>query len=140
MASLNVNAPYLALLSHVDAENDVKVKEDMGPDADNEDTEDVEESSVEDPSEVDVDFSQIGDLLGYEAFGRYSWASTAEATAVSNSTGRELQMTDAIQVVATVKPGDEGTSKQDIAFSFVGTGASGADRIYWDPETGAGQE
>ena len=47
-------------------------------------------------------------------------------------------MTNNIQVIATVKEGDEGMSKQDIAFSFVGAGASGAERIYWDPETGVG--
>jgi hypothetical protein len=133
---------YIALLSHVDTENDVEVKEDARPDA--EEVEDTEEAGVEDtsmmgPSEAIVDFSQIGGLLGYEAFGRYSWAPTAEATTVMNSTdGRALQITNNIQVVATIKEGDEGMYKQDIAFSFVGAGASGADRIYWDPETGIG--
>ena len=108
----------------------------MEEEEDNEDG-DVEEASMEGPSEANVDFSQIGGLLGYETFGRYSWAPTAEATTTSTD-GRALQMTNNIQVVATVKEGDEGMSKQDIAFSFVGAGASGAERIYWDPETGVG--
>ena len=131
---------YIALLSHVDTENEVQIKEDMGPGMEEEeDTEDGddEEASMEGPSEANVDFSQIGGLLGYETFGRYSWAPTAEATSTSTE-GRALQMTNNIQVIATVKEGDEGMSKQDIAFSFVGAGASGAERIYWDPETGVG--
>jgi hypothetical protein len=127
---------FLALISHVDTEYDVEVEDDS------ESSEDGSDTPVADAAmggQANINFSQIGGLLGYEAFGRYSWAPTAEATTATNSTdGRELQVTDTIQVIATIKEGDEGQSKQDIAFSFVGAGASGADRIYWDPETGVG--
>lgn len=139
---------YLALISHVETDYDVKVKDNdrrrpglLGGD------EPIEGEPVEGPvggplggpGEAEISFQDIGTLFGYEAFGRYAWAAEAEATTSSNSTdGRELQMSSTIEVIATMKEGDEEHSKQDIAFSFVGAGASGANRIYWDPEAGVG--
>jgi hypothetical protein len=144
---------YLALISHVETENEVDVKQSPMAGAEEEEDEEAETEEVEgaaaeqetemamaegDGNEATIDFSRVSNLLGYSAFGTYSWVPTAESTKATNTTdGRFLEVTETIPVVATTAPGGVGMSKQDIAFSFIGAGR-GADKIYWDPEAGVG--
>jgi len=133
---------FLALVSHVETENEVEVKNDgkkASDESDSDGTDTVDSASgprAAEEGSIDIDFYNAPGMQGYQPIGVYSWAPTAEATTMKNSTdGRLLQVTETIQVVATLAPGDDGKSKQDVAFSFVGAGR-GASMIYWDPEAG----
>jgi hypothetical protein len=76
------------------------------------------------PQDVVIPFDQALQDTGVTPFGQYTWAK--EATVNSNTT--------TVQVVATSPPSDT----TQMAFSFVGSGASGASDLYWDPQAGVG--
>jgi hypothetical protein len=121
---------FLALISHIETENDVKVKDE------NEENEGEDADMAQTATEANIDFSKVSNLMGYSAFGTYSWVPTAEATTSTNTTdGRFLEVTETVNVVATTAAEDVGMAKQNIAFSFL---TRGANKIYWDPEAGVG--
>ena len=109
-------------------------------------------------SDVMINFKDAVETIGFVPFGEYTWATTAEATTLSNAmdslNGTDLTVergvdvgenqTTTIPVIAsipsTTKSGttdNANSSSKEIAFSFVGAG-QGANRIYWDPEAGIG--
>jgi hypothetical protein len=96
------------------------------------------------PKDVTVSFSDIVNSVGLSPFGTVAWATTAVAATATNDTdvvavGRAEKI---IQVVATSPPAgsqrrlQDGSSREQIAFSFIGDGAQGSPDIFWDPKAG----
>jgi hypothetical protein len=95
------------------------------------------------PKDITVSFSDVVKTVGFSPFGTIAWAETAVAATSTNVTdvvavGRAEMI---IQVVATSPAGSErrlqdGSSREQIAFSFIGDGAQGSPDIFWDPEAG----
>jgi hypothetical protein len=82
----------------------------------------------------------VGGGSQFTPLGHFSWKDEAEATSttVEPGTGRRLQVTDTIKVIATVPADQVDQRERTIAFSFTGQGSMGADYIHWDPEAGVG--
>ena len=78
----------------------------------------------------------------FTPLGHFSWKDEAEATTttIESGTGRRLQVTDKIKVIATVPTDQVNQQEQTVAFSFTGPGSMGADYIHWDPEAGVGYQ
>lgn len=152
---------YVALLSVVESELEVDIDQDEDDELDEvleSGEEPIEEDPVEDggmrrfldskaikPKDVKVPFSDVVNTIGFSPLGKVTWAETAVAATAANDTdvvavGRAEKI---IQVVATSPPeGSErrrlqdGSSREQIAFSFIGDGAQGSPDIFWDPEAG----
>ncbi len=132
---------FVALVSHIESERKTET-ETEGPGADR-------------VTDVMIDFEDAVDTIGFVPFGQYTWATSAEATfnvvdmddanatdvMISRSANVTRSETATISVIASTSPTTQSSidtsTYQEIAFSFVGAG-QGADRIFWDPETGVG--
>lgn len=138
------------MFAEVKTKQEIKVK---GEDDDDDDSDDEadEATPVEGASapstgsrsteitDITVPFSATTGGDRFTALGHFSWVNTAEATKETvDGSGRRLEVTETVNVVATVPSDQVDKKKQDVAFSFTGPAAIGASRIHWDPEAGVG--
>ena len=101
------------------------------------------DSKATKPKDVTISFADVMNTIGFSPLGTVTWADTAVAATATNDTdpiavGRAEKI---IQVVATSPPkGSErhlaDKTREQIAFSFIGDGASGSPDLFWDPEAG----
>jgi len=112
----------IALLAYIESKRKIERKED-----------DVAKT-VED---IEINFAEAVDTVGFVPFGEFSWVKSA--TAASSEEGEPAE----IEVVATSPSASSSSTSQeaririaveDIAFSFIG--AQGSNDIFWDPSAG----
>eukprot|EP00538_Stauroneis_constricta_P009070 CAMPEP_0119548490 /NCGR_PEP_ID=MMETSP1352-20130426/2409_1 /TAXON_ID=265584 /ORGANISM="Stauroneis constricta, Strain CCMP1120" /LENGTH=387 /DNA_ID=CAMNT_0007593787 /DNA_START=9 /DNA_END=1172 /DNA_ORIENTATION=- len=116
---------YVALICSVKSEKKVEVE--------------YEDGSKEKPTDVKISFDDAVDTIGFTPFGKYTWATEAQAIE-ANSTEAENNATaaDSGETIAVVATSSPDTESDEIAFSFVGSVAQSSPDIYWDPEAGIG--
>ena len=152
---------YVALMSTLESEKKVKVEYD--------DEATISESGkAKKAKDVIISFGEeMNTTLGFSTYGSYTWeeealAQSMTATDAANNTvlmARQgtldeganveeeptlmvVEENKTIQVIATspALPAEDDETVQQIAYSFVGSGAHSASEIYWDPSTGVGYE
>ena len=111
----------------------------------------LDEADAAEADDVVINFADTArtasgpDASSITPFGQFTWAKTAVATkSVGGGNSTRFLSEETVAVVATTSSltsdeTDPDNTYQEIAFSFTGA-ASGASRIYWDPEAGIGYD
>ena len=151
-AQLSGTDYHLAMFADIKTKQKIEIEGASSDDANDESSEGPSSSFVAETGTKSSTSSEIKDITvpfasglsssTFTPLGHFSWKDEAEATSttVERGTGRRLQVTDKIKVVATVPTDQVNQKDQTVAFSFTGPGSIGADYIHWDPEAGVGYQ
>eukprot|EP00529_Nitzschia_sp_RCC80_P012229 CAMPEP_0113465866 /NCGR_PEP_ID=MMETSP0014_2-20120614/13970_1 /TAXON_ID=2857 /ORGANISM="Nitzschia sp." /LENGTH=558 /DNA_ID=CAMNT_0000358057 /DNA_START=108 /DNA_END=1784 /DNA_ORIENTATION=+ /assembly_acc=CAM_ASM_000159 len=150
-AQLSGTDYHLAMFADIKTKQKIEIEGASSDDTDDERSEGPSSGFISETGTKSSTSSEIKDITvpfnsvlssTFTPLGHFSWKDEAEATStkVEPGTGRRLQVTDKIKVIATVPADQVNQQEQTVAFSFTGPGSMGADYIHWDPEAGVGYQ
>ena len=96
------------------------------------------------PKDVTVSFSDVVNTVGFSPFGTVAWARrqlqlpppTTQTRLLLVERKRLSKSLLLLRLLRSQRRLQDGSSREQIAFSFMGDGAQGSPDIFWDPEAG----